>query len=79
MELEKYFRWINKKMVDRFIQEKQEEHLTLEFKTVKNAGLLDKNDKKNFAEALSGFSNSSGGVIVWGVETKKIKGTCVFR
>jgi hypothetical protein len=75
MELEKYFRWINKKMVDRFIQEKQEEHLTLEFKTVKNAELLDKNDKKNFAEALSGFSNSSGGVIVWGIETKKIKGT----
>ena len=30
-----------------------------------------KDDKKNLAKCLSGFSNSSGGVIVWGVETNK--------
>jgi predicted HTH transcriptional regulator len=75
MELEKFYRRINKKMIDSFINDKQEEHLTLEFKTVKTADLLDKQDKKKFAEALSGFANSSGGVIVWGIETKKIKGT----
>jgi len=75
MELEKFYRRINKKMIDSFINDKQEEHLTLEFKTVKTADLLDKQDKKNFAEALSGFANSSGGVIVWGIETKKIRRT----
>lgn len=75
MELEQFYRRVNKKMIDSFIHDKQEEHLTLEFKTVKTAELLDKQDKKNFAEALSGFANSGGGVIVWGIETKKTKGT----
>ncbi len=29
-------------------------------------------DKKNLAKAVSGFANSSGGVLVWGIEDKKL-------
>lgn len=33
---------------------------------------LDKDDKKNYAKALSGFSNSVGGVLIWGIEARKL-------
>jgi len=29
---------------------------------------LDESDKKNLAKALSGFANSGGGVLLWGVD-----------
>ena len=56
-----------------YISEKQEEHLFLDFKEKSDAlnNGLSTDDKKNYAIALSGFSNSSGGVIVWGVKAKK--------
>jgi hypothetical protein len=57
-------------MIDGFLKTKQEEHLTLEFKTVSKADFSDRNDRKIFAKSLSGFANSSGGVIVWGVEAR---------
>ncbi|OGH18808.1 MAG: hypothetical protein A3F31_04505 [Candidatus Levybacteria bacterium RIFCSPHIGHO2_12_FULL_38_12] len=49
------------------------ESLYLEFKQKSNAkkGNLDQDDKKNFYKALSGFANSDGGVLVWGVKTRK--------
>jgi predicted HTH transcriptional regulator len=28
-------------------------------------------DKRNLAKCLSGFANSSGGIIVWGVDARK--------
>lgn len=54
-----------------FIARGQEEHLHLDFKVVKDASLAFSDDKKNFACALSGFANSSGGLIVWGVDARK--------
>ena len=51
----------------------REETLYLEFKQKEkrdNSGMTD-NDKKRLGEALSGFSNSDGGVLILGVETKK--------
>jgi hypothetical protein len=36
-------------------------------------GLFDKGDKANFARALSGFANSSGGVLIFGLEARKDK------
>lgn len=74
MDLEKFYRRINKKMIEDFIKYKQEEHLNLEFKTVSKADFSDKNDRKNFAKSLAGFANSDGGIIVWGVKAKKFKG-----
>lgn len=32
---------------------------------------MQKSDKQNYSEALSGFSNSNGGLIVWGVDCRK--------
>lgn len=74
MDIYEFFERIDEKKIREFIRDKQEEHLTLEFKTVSKADLTDKQDKKNFAKTLSGFANSSGGIIVWGVEAKKIQG-----
>ena len=34
-------------------------------------GRLDKEDRKNFAEAVSGFANSDGGVLVWGLVARR--------
>jgi len=50
---------------------RQEEHLSLDFKTVAGSELKSTDDKKNLASALSGFANSAGGIIVWGVATTK--------
>jgi hypothetical protein len=50
-----------------FIDRGQEENLLLEFKTL-NSAYLDRDDRKNLAKALSGFANSSGGLIIWGLQ-----------
>ena len=54
-----------------FIARQQEENLHLDFKLVKDASFNSSDDKKNLACALSGFANSSGGLIVWGVDARK--------
>jgi hypothetical protein len=74
MDIKTYFDQINKKTIEEFIRDSQEEHLTLEFKTVAGADFSNKDDRRNYARALSGFANSSGGIIVWGVEAKNIRG-----
>lgn len=56
------------------IKDQQEENLLLDFKEAeKGHGPMTKEDRKTLAEALSGFSNSDGGVIVWGVECRKTR------
>jgi len=57
--------------MDEFVARGQEENLFLDFKQVNRADLSHSDDEKNFARALSGFANSSGGLIVWGVEARK--------
>ena len=54
-----------------FIVRNQEENLHLDFKLVRDATLSSNDDKKNLACAISGFANSSGGLIVWGVDARK--------
>lgn len=48
----------------------QRETVHLEFKEKATAANpeLEKSDKKNFATALSGFANSDGGILIWGIE-----------
>ncbi len=57
--------------LDEFILNMQSEELFLDFKqavsTGKNNNTLHKDDRKNLAKAISGFGNSEGGVIIWGV------------
>jgi hypothetical protein len=64
------FESISIEKIEGFVSSGQEEHLSLEFKLISNPR-LERNDRKNLAIALSGFSNSSGGIIVWGIEAKK--------
>lgn len=53
--------------------DRAKEDIHLEFKTKKNRSTpeLDESDGWQFSRALSGFANSDGGVLVWGVETDK--------
>src|SRR5712672_2771780 len=50
------------------------EDLYLEFKQKhdrRHANLED-DDKFNFSRALSGFANSDGGILIWGMETNRV-------
>ena len=57
--------------IDEFISEAASEELFLDFKRSANNGegsRIHVNDRNNLAKAVSGFGNSEGGTIVWGVE-----------
>ncbi|MBL0074832.1 MAG: ATP-binding protein [Rhodocyclaceae bacterium] len=57
--------------VEAFVVDRQAEELFLDFKRSSNDGndkRLSSPDRKNLAKAISGFGNSEGGVIVWGVD-----------
>ncbi len=61
--------------IDEFILNQQSEELFLDFKqavsTGKNFTTLHRDDRKNLAKAISGFGNSEGGVVLWGVECSR--------
>ena len=60
--------------IDELIASRKSEELFLDFKRSKNDGdspNLEINDRNNFGKAISGFGNSEGGVIVWGVDCSK--------
>lgn len=54
-----------------FVARGKEQNLHLDFKLVKDTTFSSRDDKRNLACALSGFANSSGGLIVWGVDARK--------
>jgi hypothetical protein len=75
MNIEQYFNSIDLAEIKRFIRDQQEEHVSLEFKTVNHPTVTDLNredDKKNFSKILSGFANSQGGIVIWGIKAKEI-------
>ncbi len=56
-----------------FVNDRQSEDLFLDFKRSADNGSgrrLDQNDRQNLAKAISGFGNSEGGVIVWGIDCR---------
>jgi hypothetical protein len=57
----------------RFITDGQEENLWLDFKEESDPSRIgiSGDDRRNYARALSGFSNSLGGVVVWGIKARK--------
>jgi len=60
--------------IDQFIADFQSENLWLDFKRSADDGAgtkLNIRDRENLARAISGFGNSDGGVIVWGVDCRK--------
>jgi hypothetical protein len=57
--------------INDFIEARASEELFLDFKRSANNGdsrRLHQTDRNNLAKAISGFGNSSGGIIVWGVD-----------
>ncbi|MBQ9235378.1 MAG: ATP-binding protein [Alphaproteobacteria bacterium] len=61
--------------LDEFILNRQSEELFIDFKQAasdgKNYNTLHKDDRRNLAKAISGFGNSEGGVVIWGVECSR--------
>jgi hypothetical protein len=55
--------------IAQFVSERRQERVSLEFKTKANpaSGEPTREDRKNLGIALSAFSNSMGGLIVWGI------------
>lgn len=69
-----FFNSINSEEVLKdFIKSKTKENLNLEFKQKQDSriGDLAQRDISNFSKALSGFANSGGGVLIWGIETNE--------
>lgn len=63
--------------VEQLIKDAAAEELFLDFKGSREsggAGALGEDDAKNMAKAISGFANSEGGVIVWGVDGRRKDG-----
>jgi hypothetical protein len=59
--------------IDTLIEDRQSEEPFLDFKRSADGGAGVKfhpNDRENLARAISGFGNSEGGVIVWGVDCR---------
>lgn len=59
--------------IDRFIEDRQREEYFVDFKRSSGDGVgnrLHDSDLKHLRTALSGFSNSEGGVLVWGVDCR---------
>lgn len=60
--------------IDSLIADKASEELFLEFKRSSDSGQgtrLHDHDRVNLRKALSGFANSEGGVVVWGIDCSK--------
>jgi len=61
--------------IDELISSAAAEELFLDFKGTSDGGpngTLNEADSKNLAKAISGFGNSEGGVIVWGVDSRPV-------
>ncbi|MCH4090593.1 AlbA family DNA-binding domain-containing protein [Acetobacter sp.] len=60
--------------IKELLENKISEELFLDYKNVSTsngAGKLSDDDKKNFAKAVSGFGNSDGGIIIWGIDCRR--------
>lgn len=65
-----------KQAIEDFIIQRKSEELFLDFKRASNNGKdkrLPDNDRNNLAKAISGFGNSEGGVLIWGVDCSRDK------
>ena len=59
--------------IQRLIHERMQEGVQIDFKQKGDPkkGGFDANDKKILAKAVSGFANSAGGLLIWGVNAEK--------
>lgn len=65
---------LGERAIDEFIEQRASEELFLDFKRSSDNGssvTLTDIDRKNLSKAISGFGNSEGGVIVWGIDCSR--------
>lgn len=63
--------------LERMLAEEEPESLFLDYKravTAANDPALHRSDRENLSRALSGFANSEGGVLLWGVNARREAG-----
>jgi predicted HTH transcriptional regulator len=55
------------------VDERRQEDVQLDFKSKADPsrGSANDEDKRTLAEALSGFANSAGGLLIWGIDARK--------
>jgi Putative DNA-binding domain len=73
-ELFAHLRSQGESAVSELIADFQSENLWVDFKRSADNGSgtkLHQSDRENFAKAISGFANSDGGVIIWGVDCRR--------
>jgi len=70
MDLREFYESLDHQAIVEFVQERRQEDLHLDFKCV-GSNSLSSDDRKHLAIALSGFANSAGGIVVWGVDARK--------
>lgn len=70
MTLTEQFEALTLDDINAYLTERREENLSLEFKTI-NTPELNRLDRRNLAIAISGFANSSGGLVVWGIVARE--------
>lgn len=70
-------RWqqIDIEMLRSWVMNREQEDLQLDCKLLSNPPEFDRNDRKTFATAVSGFANSAGGILMWGVDARKDRDT----
>lgn len=68
--------YINRQMVG---QQFENNWLECKQKSHANKTGLDESDKSNFAKALSGFANTSGGVVIFGLDARKVDGVDIIQ
>ncbi len=63
--------------IDEMILNQDPEELVIDYKCVSTPdgnGKMLSDDKKNFGKAVSGFANSDGGIVIWGVDCRRVQG-----
>lgn len=70
-QLYTFFESIDLEAIRRFVKERRQEDLHLDFKLVADGRKVQPSDRRTLAKAISSFANSEGGVVVWGVEATR--------
>lgn len=71
MTLAEEYQAISVETLRLYLEERQDEHLHLDFKLVDDPQFSKRPDRRNFAIAASGFANADGGILVWGVDARR--------
>lgn len=69
-ELQERFEALDIGVLQQHVEERTPEDLHLDFKILNDASFTQE-DKVNLAKSLSGFANSDGGLLIWGVDARR--------